>query len=507
MLGVILALILPVSGFLMAPNLEQQFFPPSGRNQFYIEVELPAQTALAQTQSHVMQARELILRHPDVVDVHWFMGKSAPEFYYNVVGNRENSANYAQGLVELLSSAETRQVIQTLQGELDQAFPEAMVVVRQLEQGPPFAAPIELRLYGSDLELLRELGNQMRAELAKVPDVLHTRANLTEALPKLALDVDEEQARLAGLDKTSIAQQLETSLEGSIGGSILEATEELPVRVRLANSDRSALNQIASLDLLPGAPGGETRRTIPLSAVGNIKLVPSNGSISRRNGQRVNTVQGFITAGVLPAKVLADFQQRLAASGFKLPPGYSFDFGGEADERNTAIAGLVSTVGVLGILMVATLVLTFNSFALAGLIALVALLSVGLGLGSLWLFGYPFGFTAVLGTIGLIGIAVNESTVTLAALQEDAFARKGNALATREVVVHATRHMIATTVTDIAGFVPLLFDKTGFWPPLAIVVAGGLGGTTLLALYFLPSAYLLIRRSQPKISKHLQQLT
>ena len=157
--------------------------------------------------------------------------------------------------------------------------------------------------------------------------------------------------------------------------------------------------------------------------------------------------------------------------------------------------------------MVATLVLTFNSFALAGLVALVALLSVGLGAGCLWLFGYPFGFTAILGTIGLIGIAVNESTVTLAALQEDAFARQGDALAAREVVVHATRHMIATTVTDIAGFVPLLFDKTGFWPPLAIVVAGGLGGTTLLALYFLPSAYILIRRSQPKISKHLQQLT
>ena len=507
-LGVILALILPVSGFLVVPNLEQQFFPPSGRDQFYVEFDLPAQTPLAQTQSNVLQASELILRHPDVVDVHWFMGKSAPRFYYNMVRGRENAANYAQGVVQLRPLAQLRPVVQSLQGQLDQAFPSAIVVVRQLEQGPSFAAPIELRLYGSDLERLRELGNQMRAELAKVPDVLHTRANLTEALPKLGLVVDEEQARLAGLDKTSVAQQLETSLEGSIGGSILEATEELPVRVRLANSDRSALNQIASLDLLPSSiPNGETRRTIPLSAVGNIHLVPDLATISRRNGQRVNTVQGFITAGVLPAKVLADFQQQLAASGFKLPPGYSFDFGGEADERNTALAGLGSTVGGLGILMVATLVLTFNSFALAGLVALVALLSVGLGAGCLWLFGYPFGFTAILGTIGLIGIAVNESTVTLAALQEDAFARQGDALAAREVVVHATRHMIATTVTDIAGFVPLLFDKTGFWPPLAIVVAGGLGGTTLLALYFLPSAYILIRRSQPKISKHLQQLT
>jgi len=494
-LGVALALIVPVSGFLMAPNLEQQFFPPSGRDQFYIEVELPAQAPLAQTQSKVLQARELIRRHPDVVNVHWFIGKSAPRFYYNLLGGRENSANYAQGLVQLRSNVQPRPVIQTLQGQLDRAFPQAQVVVRQLEQGPPFAAPIELRLYGPDLERLRELGNQMRAELAQVTDVLHTRANLTEALPKLGLNVDEEQARLAGLDKTAIAQQLETSLEGSIGGSIMEDTEELPVRVRLSNLERSTLNNITSLDLLPSSNAADGKRpTIPLSALGDVELIPDLATISRRNGERVNTVQGFITAGVLPAKVQADFKKRLADTGFQLPSGYSFDFGGEADERNTAVANMVSTVGVLGILMVATLVLTFNSFALAGLIALVALLSVGLGIGSLWLFGYPFGFTAILGIIGLIGIAVNESTVVLAALHEHPLARQGDAIAAREVVVHATRHMIATTVTDMVGFVPILFDKSGFWPPLAIIVVGGLGGTTLLALYLLPAAYLLIRR-------------
>lgn len=494
-LAVILALILPVIGFFLVPNLQQQFFPPAGRDQFYIELELPTQTSLTQTLSNVVQARELILHNPNVVDVHWFLGKSAPAFYYNLLGDRENSANYAQGLVQLRPNAQPRQAIQTLQGELDQAFPSAQVVVRQLEQGPPFAAPIELRLYGPDLEILRELGNQMRAELAKVTDVLHTRANLTEALPKLELGVDEEQARLAGIDKTAIAQQLDASLEGSIGGSILEATEELPVRVRLSNSERSVLDRIASLDVLPNSiPTNENRQIIPISALGNIKLVPALAIISRRNGERVNKVQGFITAGVLPAKVLADFQQRLAASDFELPPGYSLDFGGEAEERSAAVAGLVSTVGVLVILMVATLVLTFNSFMLAGLIALIAVLSAGLGLGSLWLFGYPFGFTAILGTIGLIGIAVNESTVVLAALQEEPLAHQGDTLAVREVVVRATRHMIATTVTDIAGFIPLLFDSTGFWPPLAIVIAGGLGGTTLAALYFLPAAYLLLVR-------------
>ena len=73
---------------------------------------------------------------------------------------------------------------------------------------------------------------------------------------------------------------------------------------------------------------------------------------------------------------------------------------------------------------------------------------------------------------------------------------KGMSRATQTVVIKATRHVIATTLTTMMGFVPLMLDSTGFWPPLAIAIAGGLGGATLLALYFIPSAHLLIYRKR-----------
>jgi multidrug efflux pump subunit AcrB len=144
-------------------------------------------------------------------------------------------------------------------------------------------------------------------------------------------------------------------------------------------------------------------------------------------------------------------------------------------------------------------VLSFNSFALAGLLAVVAVAAVGLAAMALWLFNSLFGFTAILGTLGLIGLAINDSIVVLAALRDDPLARKGDAAATRQVVVKATRHVVATTVTTIVGFTPLLMDSTGFWPPLAIAISGGLGGATLLALYFIPSAYLLLHRPKRKM--------
>jgi multidrug efflux pump subunit AcrB len=497
-LAISLALILPAIGFTVFPHLEEQFFPPTGRDQFAIEIELPSQASIKETESTVLIARDLIREQSGIEDVHWFVGSNAPKIYYNSPSGWESS-NYAQGIVQLYPGIQPRQAILNLQQKLDRAFPQAQVLVRQLEQGPYYNAPVEMRLYGPDLEQLQVLGDRVRTELAKVDRVIQTRATLSESLPKLSLSLDEEQARLANLDRTAIAEQLDTTLEGTLGGSVLEGTEELPVRVRLSNRDRADLSQLSSLNLR----GSESQQSIPLSALGKLQLVPEGAAIVRRNGQRMNTISGFITAGILPSVVLKDFQARLNEDGFTLPQGYRLEIGGEAEERNTAVANLVSTVGVLGVLMLATLVLTFNSFILAGAIVVIAILSAGLGFLALWVGGYPFGFIAVLGTVGLIGIAVNEATVTLSAILEDEWARLGDRKAVGEVVMHATRHMITTTVTDVAGFAPLLVDPTGFWNPLAIVIAGGLGATTLLTLYLLPAVYVLLKR---KTERSIQQV-
>lgn len=496
-LAIVIALSLPLIGFIQFPTLEEQFFPPADRDQFHIQLEMPSSTSLKQTRAIATSIREIVLHHPDIVNIHWFVGESAPEFYYNIVSSRQSEANYAQALVQATSPSTAKNIIPTLQSELDAAIPTGRVLVRQLEQGPPFNAPIEMRIYGSDLNQLRALGKQARTVLSKVVNVIHTRDDLTEVLPKLGLQIDEEAARLAGLDRLSVAQQLQTTLEGRVGGSILEETEELPVRVRLSTPNRGELNRIASLNLLPSdrpltSDANNGTNLIPLSALGTVELVPELAKISRRNRQRVNTVQGFIVAGTLPAKVLADFEQQLEDSDFQLPPGYWYEFGGEAEERNNAVGNLMSLVGVLAILMISSLVLSLGSFRLASIIGVVGICSVGLALFSLWLFDYPFGFMAIIGTMGLIGVAINDSIVVLTALKEDPIASKGNRKAVREVVLHSTRHVIATTLTTAIGFLPLLLDGGGFWPPLAVAVAGGISGATLLALYFVPSAYLIL---------------
>ncbi|MBL8889260.1 MAG: efflux RND transporter permease subunit [Planctomycetaceae bacterium] len=491
--GIAFGIVIPSLGFIAAGQLSEQFFPPADRDVLNLELELPVNASIDETLAITESVSAELKQDPTVQSVYWFVGESAPVFYYNLIPTRKNQSRYAQAIVQRTTALDNVAVIHRLQKRLDEKFPQTLPLVRQLEQGPPFYAPIEIRLFGPDLQKLQDLGDAVRLVLHETPQVIHTRAELSESFPKVKLEVDEAEARSVGLSPVEVARQFEWSLDGALGGSVVEATEELPIRVRVRENQRKSLDEILSFNLRrPGTPTTVDALTsnVPLLALTSIDLVPEISGIPRFNHRRMNEVQAFLPAGVLPAPVLKDFQQRLAESGFQLPPGYQLQLGGEAAKRDDAIGNLMANVGVLMVLMVATLVLSFQSFRMASIIGVVGVLSMGLGFGSLWLFGYPFGFMAIVGTMGLVGVAINDSIVVLAGIREHAAARTGDPTAILEIVGSATRHVLSTSLTTVAGFLPLIAAGGGFWPPLAVAISGGVVGATVLALVFVPSLYI-----------------
>lgn len=494
--GIAVSVAMPIIGFWMFTQLPEQFFPPADRDQFHIEVELPVDASIAATEATVREINEE-LEAIDAKRVSWFLGESAPRFYYNINTARRGMPFFANAIVQMDSAKHLRPTLWRLQERLDTICPEARVVVRQLEQGPPFDAPIELRLFGPDLDTLQALGDELRVLLAQVPDVLHTKSLMSETLPTVTLDIREDEARLAGMAPTDISRQLFDQLEGAFAGEILEDTERVPVRVRVGNARRSRLSEIESMELV--SPSGKR----PLSSLASVQLKPETAVVTRMDRRRMNLIAGYVRAGTLPAKSLSDFKRRMVESGIEFPPGYDLKYGGEAAQRDQAVGNLMANVGVLAMLMIATLVISFRSFRMTGLIFVVAVCSVGLGMVGLYVLGYPFGFMAIIGTMGLIGIAINDSIVVLAALQaatrENQISQRsgktGSALSvqqTTNVVVRCTRHVLATTMTTIAGFTPLILNGSEFWPPLAIAIAGGVTGATILALLLIPCGFRLL---------------
>ncbi|MEM8712668.1 MAG: efflux RND transporter permease subunit, partial [Planctomycetota bacterium] len=238
-LGVAVATLAPALGFLAAPRLPEQFFPPADRDQFNVQFYLDSTTSMALTEEIAIRAREIIGAHERVDRVHLFLGQSSPKYYYNLVETQRDAPFFAQALVQLDGPKDSLRVVREIQDALDEALPEAVVLAQQIEQGPPFDAPVEMHLYGPDLERLRVLGNEVRLALTELPNVTHVRSSLNGGAPKLQLRLDEEAARLAGTDNLGVAGSLEESLFGAVGGSLIEATEELPVRIRVGAQNRA----------------------------------------------------------------------------------------------------------------------------------------------------------------------------------------------------------------------------------------------------------------------------
>ncbi|NOH96669.1 efflux RND transporter permease subunit [Vibrio sp. 99-70-13A1] len=494
-----LVLLVPFTGYWSMSQLTEQFFPPSDRDMFEIQVYMPPQASIYATKATSEKIDDIIHRYQEVERIDWLVGANFPSFYYNLQARQNNAPYFSQAMVKTENFAQANALIPMLQEVLDEEVPEAQILVRKLNQGPPFTAPVELRVYGENLDTLKAIGEDVRLILANIPNVTHTRETLQPGTPKVWLKVDEDTAKLNGISLNQFAGMLQTTLTGRESGSVIEGSESVPIRVRVADDARENLSHLSNIRLPISSEVYSTG--INVSTLAELELTTSRGSITRRNGQRVNTIEGYIKAGVLPQTVLNEFQKRLES--YEIPSGYTIGFGGESAERDNSVNSLISNVAVVVVLMVLVVVMSFNSFRMSSIIFMVAALAGGLGLLSVWIFGYPFGFTVIIAMLGIAGLAINAAIVILTELKLDERASSGNVDAVVEAVMSCTRHISSTTITTVGGFMPLIIAGGGFWPPFAVAIVGGTVLTTLISFYFVPVVFHLMTRRKGLHSQRL----
>ena len=494
--SVALALVLPLTGFLCLSSLTAQFFPGTDRDQMYLQVKLPDGRSIDDTSALVHKLDAQLRADPLIRRVDWTIGESAPAFYYNMFRTRERIPSWAEALVLTTDPKQTDALIRRLQREVDRDYPAARIIVRGIDQGPPVMAPLEVEIHGDNLDVLRALGEQFRLRLEHLPDVTHTNTSLVAGAPKLVFDADETRLQLAGLQRRDVAAALDAALTGITGGEVLEGTERLPVRARLEEASWGSAGQIAALHL-PLRNGAGADSGIPgvaLQSLGEFTLVPSRSPISRTRGERTNIVQAYLTRGVLPEEALARLRADLEANPVPLPEGYRYGFGGDSDERAGVVDSIMAPMGMIIAMLVATIVLTFNSWRLSLVAVLVCICSTGLSLLSLAVFQYPFGIQALIGVIGSIGVSINAAIIIMTALQLEPGAMAGGLYAIRGVVMDSSRHIVSTTITTFGGFLPLILEGSQFWPPFAMAIAGGVLLSTVVSFFLVPQLFLLLRR-------------
>ncbi len=498
-----LAIALPITGFLTFPTLTAQFFPGTDRDQLYVQVKLADGRSTYDTSRLVQRIDAKLRSHELIRRVDWTLGESPPAFYYNMYRFKEGIPSWAEALVLTRDQNQTDELIRQLQTQLDREYPSAQIIVRGIDQGPPVTAPLEVEIYGPNLAVLQALGKTFRQRMDAIPYVTHTTVGLTGGAPKLEFQVQEEKLRLAQRQLADVATALNDSLQGRVGGEVLEGTERLPVRVRLPEKDWGDVDSIANI-LIPTAPNADNMGTsiagIPLNALGDAKLVPSQSPISRYNGRRMNQISGHLVRGVLPEEALKLLQLDLMQNPITLPDGYTLEYGGDTEERASVVDQLMAPMGLILSALLATIVMTFNSWRLSAIAVLVCVCSLGLSLLALAIFRYPFGIQAMIGVIGSVGVSINAAIIIITALQADEKAARGNLFAIRSVVMDSSRHIISTTLTTFGGFLPLILEGSQFWPPFAMAIAGGVLLSTIISFFLVPPLFLLINPLGKKAS-------
>ncbi|MGY6565685.1 MAG: efflux RND transporter permease subunit [Halomonadaceae bacterium] len=478
--------VLLVAAIAMLPLLDHDFFPDTDRNQLIVDLNFPEGTHLDYTayQAEVLAA-ELAAR-PAVQAVHRFAGFSGPRFYYNLV-EQPRQSHLARLVVEADSADDLPALMTWVRAVAPEWLPEAEVVARRLGQGPPLEAPVEIRVFAEDRAALADAAGAILSVVRAAEGARDARHRLGEGLATLRVETDDARAAEYGLSRHDVAMALAGASRGIEVSAWRAGRDPAPLLVRAPEGERFSLEGLEGLRLT-AADG----RSLPLGEIANLTPAWRPAVIQHRGLQRMTSVLAEVADGWTYDGVLGDILPRLEA--LELPPGVSYSVGGAAESAGDANTALFQTLPFGGLLLVVFLLAQFNSFRQLFIVLTTLPLAIIGVVPGLWLTGQPFGFTAILGVVALVGIVVNNAIVLIDLM--NANRRQGESVSEAVIaaVARRTRPVLLTTATTVAGLVPLTLTQSTLWPPMAWAIISGLVASTLLTLLVIPALYRLLMR-------------
>ena len=358
---------------------------------------------------------------------------------------------------------------------------------------------VAIKIYGDDLDLMRQKAGEAVRLVRQVPGAADVKAEQVIGLPTMRIRIDREAIARHGINAQDILQVIE-AIGGKPVGTVLEGQKRFVQQVRFDESVRDDLESVRNLKIA-GPPRGDGSPTLlPLSQLASIEIEEGPAQISRENISRRITVEANVRGRDLGSFVAE--AQELLDRELDLPPGWYIDWGGQFENLESATRRLALLVPLALLLIFVLLYSTFNSTRLAALIYLNVPLAVTGGIFALLLRGYPFSISAGVGFIALCGIAVLNGVVLVSYIQERRKVGLSPAEAARESARIRLRAVLMTVVTDALGFLPMAISTSAgaeVQRPLATVVIGGLVTSTFLTLFVLPGVYQWFDRGKAEV--------
>ncbi len=470
--------LVPVVGF--------SLFPKADTPQFLITVTAPNGASIDETDRALRFVEAELASHEEIE--FWFsnLGKGNPKVYYNIIP-AEQSSNLAEVYVQVkhYDPNATPAFIDSLRGKLRE-YPNARIVIKEFENGPPIDAPIAIRVLGSDLDVLKSLSAKVEAIIKAVPGSRDVDNPLRLDRTDLKLKLDAEKAALLGVPSVEFDRAVRLAVSGVDAGDYRDSDgESYDIVVRSAIDGRPTLEQLDQVRV-PSLSGA----LLPAAQLAKLEFDRSPPQIQRYNRERTVIVSAYTQTGFNTGKVTQDVVARLEAMDW--PRGYRYQAAGEVESRAESFDGLgaAALLAIFGIL--AVLVLEFGSFRSTLIVATVIPLGVLGGLMALFLSGYSLSFTAMIGFIALVGIEIKNSILLVDFTNQ--LRQEGLSIDAAVERAGEVRFLpiLLTSATAIGGLLPLALQQVGMYSPMAWVIIGGLISSTVLARLVTPVMYKLL---------------
>jgi multidrug efflux pump subunit AcrB len=470
----------------LVPLIGFSLFPTADIPQFRVRIEAPDGASLEETGRALRFVEEKLAATEGIR--WWFsnLGQENPRIYYNVL-SRQSAANVAEVFAEFedYSPGKAERMLDGLRAAFA-GYPAARISIHQFENGPPVAAPIEIRVIGPDVGTLRLLAADVERLIESVPGTRDVMNPMRLQRTDLDLGIDTEKAALFGVPAIEADRTVRLAVAGLAAGRFREPDgDEYDIMLRLPIGARPTLDLLQSVQV-----SSLSGRQVPLAQITDPEFRTAPSVIKRYNRERAVSVTAWPATGHATDELTRQVMAKLDALAW--PPGYRWVAAGEIEAREESFSGLgvAMLVAVFGIL--AVLVLEFGSFRSMLIVFGVVPLGITGALVALWLTGYTLSFTSLIGMIALVGIEIKNSILLVDFTNR--LREQGKPLDDAIAEAGEVRFLpiLLTSLTAIGGLLPLAVQGSGLYSPLAVVIIGGLISSTLLARLVTPVMYKLL---------------
>ncbi len=464
--------------------VQQQFFPPSDRNEIMVDMWFPQAASIYETQADATSLEKIAKKLDGVEKVTTFIGVGAPRFYLSLDQQNEN-INYAQLLVVTKDNKARGIVRDKLADVLNKQYPDVRGRVIFLENGPPVGYPVQFRVSGGDPVMVRQIANKVEDIMRQNKSVVNVNDNWGEDLKSLRFVVDQSKAQTLGISSQDLEAQLNALISGQAMTNYFDKDETLSVVARLDKTEREQIKEAPNFMVQTA-----TNKFVPVAELAHLEFMPETSIRYRRSRVPAITVRSDLIDGAQGNDISMQIFPKLKELEKTLPLGYHIAIGGSLESSAKAQASINAVMPLTVIVVLTLLMLQLKNFTRMAMVVVTGPLGlIGVTL-ALVIFHAPFGFVALLGVIALFGIIMRNTVILID--QIDTHTNEG--MSPLEAIINSTllrfRPIALTALAAVLGMIPLAGSQ--FWGPMAKAMMGGLTVATALTLIFLPALYALV---------------